>query len=273
MSDLIFNGPNDELMLTENTQPAIMLIGIVIIEILKKRNFLVNNFADIAAGHSLGEYTALAALESLTLAETARLLKVRGKAMQESFPKNKGAMAAILGLNFHEVEEAILEKKSKYLCQIANDNAPGQVVISGEIESVDQIIESLKSKGAKRAVKLPVSAPFHCDLMKPAKEIMSSELDNVEFSDPSIPLIQNVSVESTKDKEILKKNLVKQITKSVRWRETMDKFVELGVTDIIEVGAGNVLTNLSKRNAPNLQRFTLNSKESLEIFMRELDSV
>ena len=273
LSHLIFNGPEEELMLTENAQPAIMLIGMVIINILKKRNFKVQDFADIAAGHSLGEYTALAAIEGLTLAETARLLKIRGKAMQESFPKNKGAMAAIIGLNFNEVEEALSEKKYKHVCQIANDNAPGQVVISGEGESVEQVIESLKSKGAKKAVKLPVSAPFHCDLMEPAKEIMRSELKNTEFGDLLIPIIQNVGLEPTLDREALKENLVKQVTETVRWRETINKFVENGVTDVIEIGAGNVLTNLSKRNAPNLQRFTLNSKESLETFIKDIESV
>ena len=273
LSDIIFNGPDEELMLTENTQPAIMLIGMIIIEILKKRNFKVQDFADIAAGHSLGEYTALAALEGLTLAQTARLLKIRGKAMQESFPKSKGAMAAIIGLNFDEIEEVLSEKKYKNVCQIANDNAPGQVVISGEIESVEKVIESLKSKGAKKVIKLPVSAPFHCDLMKPAKETMRSELENTEFGDLLTPIIQNVSLELTTDSDTIKENLVKQVTGTVRWRETMNKFVEHGVTKVIEIGAGNVLTNLSKRNAPNLQRVTLNSKESLEIFIEGIDSV
>ena len=146
-------------------------------------------------------------------------------------------------------------------------------MISGEGESVEQVIESLKSKGAKKIVKLPVTAPFHCDLMGPAKEIMKIELKNTEFSDLLIPIIQNVSLEPTLDREVLKENLVKQVTETVRWRETMNKFVENGVTDVIEIGAGNVLTNLSKRNAPNLQRFTLNSKESLENFIKDIESV
>ena len=273
LSRLIFDGPDDELILTENAQPAIMTIGIAIIEILKSRGFSVDKISNISAGHSLGEYTSLTALNSLSLTDAAKLLKLRGKAMQNSFPKGKGAMAAILGLNIDEVRETINSSEIKKICQIANDNAPGQIVISGEISAVNDIINILKEKGVKKAIELPVSAPFHCDLMNDAKEIMKNELMNIVLNKPIIPIVQNTTVEVTEDIETIKYNLINQVTATVRWRETMEKFKELGVTSIIEVGAGNVLTNLAKRSAPNLQRFTLNSKESLENFMRDYSIV
>tara|TARA_B100001250_G_scaffold121001_1_gene102713 strand:- start:1510 stop:2448 length:939 start_codon:yes stop_codon:yes gene_type:complete len=271
LSNIIFNGPEEELILTENAQPAIMVVGIAIIKILSKRGFEVNNLFKFSAGHSLGEYTSLAALNSLSLSDTAKLLKIRGKSMQSSFPKDKGSMAAILGLKRDEVEEALLEKKNESICQIANDNAPGQVVISGEIHCVEEVIELLNAKGAKKVVKLPVSAPFHCDLMQKAKDVMSEEINNTFFEEPLVPIIQNVSVEPTKETEVIKKNLIDQVTGTVRWRETMLKFVELNVSCIVEVGAGTVLTNLAKRNSPNLKRITLNSKENIENFMKECE--
>ncbi len=271
LSNIIFNGPEEELILTENAQPAIMIVGIAIIKILNKRGFRISKLFNFSAGHSLGEYTSLAALESLSLSDTARLLKIRGKSMQSSFPKDKGSMAAIIGLNKDEVEQTLLERKNKSICQVANDNAPGQVVISGEIDCVKEVIELLKARGAKKAVKLPVSAPFHCDLMKKAKEVMNEEISNIFFDEPKIPIIQNVSVEPIKDIKTIKKNLVDQVTGTVRWRETMLKFVELNVSCIVEVGAGKVLTNLTKRNSPDLKTITLNSKENIENFMKEYE--
>tara|TARA_B100001741_G_C16492958_1_gene570632 strand:- start:307 stop:1251 length:945 start_codon:yes stop_codon:yes gene_type:complete len=273
LSRLIFEGPDDELILTENAQPAIMTIGIAIIEILNSRGFSVDKISNISAGHSLGEYTSLTALNSLSLTDTAKLLRLRGKAMQNSFPNGEGAMAAILGLDIIDIREAINSSEIKNICQVANDNAPGQIVISGEINAVNDIIDLLKEKGAKKTIKLPVSAPFHCDLMSDAKDIMKKELMDIVLNKPIIPIVQNTTVDSTEDIETIKNNLVNQVTATVRWRETMEKFKELGVDSIIEVGAGNVLTNLAKRNAPNLQRFTLNSKESLENFMRDFKIV
>ena len=273
LSRLIFDGPDDELILTENAQPAIMTIGIAIIEILNSRGFSVDKISNISAGHSLGEYTSLTALNSLSLTDTAKLLRLRGKAMQNSFPSGEGSMAAILGLDIDEVRETINSSEIENVCQIANDNAPGQIVISGEINAVNDIIDLLKVKGVKKAIKLPVSAPFHCDLMNDAKEIMKNELMSIVLNKPIIPIIQNTTVNATEDTEEIKSNLVNQVTATVRWRETMEKFKELGVDSIIEVGAGNVLTNLAKRSAPNLQRFTLNSKESLENFMRDYSIV
>lgn len=273
LSRLIFDGPDDELILTENAQPAIMTIGIAIIEILNSRGFSVDKISNISAGHSLGEYTSLTALNSLSLTDTAKLLRLRGKAMQNSFPSGEGAMAAILGLDIDEVRKTINCSEIKNVCQVANDNAPGQIVISGERNAVNGIIKLLKEKGVKKAIELPVSAPFHCDLMNDAKEIMKNELMNIVLNKPIIPIVQNTTVDATEDIETIKNNLVNQVTATVRWRETMEKFKELGVTSIIEVGAGNVLTNLAKRSAPNLQRFTLNSKESLENFMRDFSVV
>ena len=273
LSRLIFDGPDDELILTENAQPAIMTIGIAIIEILNSRGFSVDKISNISAGHSLGEYTSLTALNSLSLTDTAKLLRLRGKAMQNSFPSGEGSMAAILGLDIDEVRETINSSEIENVCQIANDNAPGQIVISGEINAVNDIIDLLKVKGVKKAIKLPVSAPFHCDLMNDAKEIMKNELMSIVLNKPIIPIIQNTTVNATEDTEEIKSNLVNQVTATVRWRETMEKFKELGVDSIIEVGAGNVLTSLAKRSVPNLQRFTLNSKESLENFMRDYSIV
>ena len=273
LSRLIFDGPDDELILTENAQPAIMTIGIAIIEILNSRGFSVDKISNISAGHSLGEYTSLTALNSLSLTDTAKLLRLRGKAMQNSFPSGEGSMAAILGLDIDEVRETINSSEIKNVCQIANDNAPGQIVISGEINAVNDILDLLKGKGAKKTIKLPVSAPFHCDLMNDAKEIMKNELMSIVLNKPIIPIIQNTTVNATEDTEEIKSNLVNQVTATVRWRETMEKFKEFGVDSIIEVGAGNVLTNLAKRSVPNLQRFTLNSKESLENFMRDYSIV
>jgi len=273
LSRLIFDGPDNELILTQNAQPAIMTIGIAIIEILNSRGFSVDKISNISAGHSLGEYTSLTALNSLSLPDTAKLLRLRGKAMQNSFPSGEGAMAAILGLDVDEVRKTINSSEIKNVCQVANDNAPGQIVISGEINAVNDIINLLKEKGVKKVIELPVSAPFHCDLMNDAKEIMKNELMNIALNKPIIPIVQNTTVDATEDIEEIKNNLVNQVTATVRWRETMEKFKELGVTSIIEVGAGNVLTNLAKRSAPNLQRFTLNSKESLENFMRDFSIV
>lgn len=273
LSDIIFEGPENDLTLTENAQPAIMTIGIAVINILKLRGFIVEKIANISAGHSLGEYTSLTALDSLSLTDAAKLLKLRGKAMQDSFPTGKGAMAAILGLDINDVKEIINTSKTKNVCQVANDNAPGQIVISGEKSSVDYIIDLLKEKGAKKAIKLPVSAPFHCDLMDNAKIVIQNELANINLSKPKIPIVQNTTVSATQDIETIKINLINQVIETVRWRETMEKFTELGVESIIEVGAGNVLSNLAKRSCPNLQRFTLNSKESIENFMREIKIV
>ena len=273
LSAIIFNGPLDELTLTENAQPAIMMIGIIIIEILKTRGFAIDKIANFSAGHSLGEYTSLTALNSLTITDSVNLLKIRGKAMQNSFPKGEGAMAAILGLDIGDIRNIINNASKENICQIANDNAPGQIVISGEKNTVNEIIGLLKNKGAKKTIELPVSAPFHCDLMNNAKLVMKDEIMNTNFNEPIIPIVQNTTVEQTTDVEAIKMNLINQVTETVRWRETMLKFIDLGVEVIIEVGAGNVLTNLAKRSAPNLQRFSLNSKESLENFMRDFEVV
>ena len=273
LSDLIFNGPDEQLTLTENAQPAIMMIGIIIIEILKKRGFAIDKIAHFSAGHSLGEYTSLTALNSLSITDSVNLLKIRGKAMQNSFPKGEGAMAAILGLDISDITNIINNASKENICQIANDNAPGQIVISGEKNTVNEIMGLLKNKGAKKIIELPVSAPFHCDLMNSAKFVMKDEIMNTNFNEPIIPIVQNTTVEQTTDVEAIKMNLIDQVTETVRWRETMLKFIDLGVEVIIEVGAGNVLTNLAKRSAPNLQRFSLNSKESLENFMRDFEVV
>ena len=274
LSSIIFNGPDEELILTTNAQPALMAVSMAVIRVLEEEaGIKVSEKINFVAGHSLGEYSALTAAGSINLADSSLLLKARGEYMQKAVPVGKGAMAAILGLDIDEVIETIDSSEIKNVCQVANDNAPGQIVISGEINAVNDIITLLKDKGAKKAIKLPVSAPFHCELMNDAKDIMKNELMNITINRPIIPIIQNTSVDVTEDVEIIKNNLVNQVTATVRWRETMEKFKELGVDSIIEVGAGNVLTNLAKRSTPNLQRFTLNSKESLENFMRDFNIV
>ena len=272
LSSIILNGPKDELDQTENTQPAIFLASYSIYQVIKKETNIDLSKAKYFAGHSLGEYSALAASGAIDFDSTLKLLKKRGRAMQSAVPKGEGGMVAILGEKIENIYELFNNNVGKFECYIANDNSNGQIVVSGKNKDLELLIKELKKKLIKN-IKLPVSAPFHCDLMNNAKEIMKNELMNIVLNKPIIPIIQNTTVNATEDTEEIKSNLVNQVTATVRWRETIEKFKELGVDSIIEVGAGNVLTNLAKRSAPNLQRFTLNSKESLENFMRDYSIV
>lgn len=271
LSQIMFDGPDEILTLTENTQPAIMSVGIAIIAILKKRGFKIDLLSNILAGHSLGEYTALAAADSLSLKDVSLLLKARGKAMQDAVPKGKGAMAAILGLSIKEVIQVINANELNEKIFPANDNADAQVVISGLNNNIEDSLEIFTKNGAKKALKLSVSAPFHCPLMEPAKMVMKQTLDSTELYKPIVPVLSNVSVESESSIEGIKNNLINQVTKMVRWREIMIRFEQDGVSDFYEIGSGSVLSNLAKRSCPSFNRKSINNKPSVENFLHSLD--
>ena len=258
---------DEELKQTKVTQPAVFLHSVILALTTEGFN------PEMVAGHSLGEFSALVANGVLKFEDGLKLVSQRAQAMQKACELSSSTMAAILGLNIDEVRETINSSEIKKICQIANDNAPGQIVISGEISAVNDIINILKEKGVKKAIKLPVSAPFHCDLMNDAKDIMKNELMNIVLNKPIIPIVQNTTVEVTEDIETIKYNLINQVTATVRWRETMEKFKELGVDSIIEVGAGNVLTNLIKRINKEVIALSVSSIEDLEkIKSANLDS-
>ena len=269
LSKIMFEGPEEELILTENTQPALMAVSIAITEIIKKRGFIISG---VMAGHSLGEYSALTAANSLTLKDAALTLKIRGKAMQSSVPKNRGSMAAILGLNYDQILEIIISNNLQDTVFIANDNADGQVVLSGLKENIENSLHIFKENGARKAVQLAVSAPFHCPLMRPAQEIMQKSLSSIKVQKPDVPVISNVTVDISEDENQIKNNLVNQVTEMVRWRETMTKFVDMGVEELYEIGSGSVLSNLAKRSCPSFKRMSIGSKESVENLLLEFDS-
>ena len=271
LSKIMFDGPDDILTLTENTQPAIMAVGIAIIAILKKRGLNVDLISNIMAGHSLGEYTALAAAESLSLKDVSLLLKTRGKAMQDAIPKGQGAMAAILGLSIKEVIQVINTNGLNEKVFPANDNADAQVVISGLKNYIEDSLEIFTKNGAKKALKLSVSAPFHCPLMEPARIVMEQTLASTELYKPIVSVLSNVSVESENSIEGIKNNLINQVTGMVRWREIMIRFEQDGVSDFYEIGSGSVLSNLAKRSCPSFNRKSINNKPSVENFLHSLD--
>ncbi len=249
LSRLMFEGPEEALTLTENAQPAIMATSMAILRVLEREaGMKLAEHARFVAGHSLGEYSALCAAGSLTLGDTARLLKLRGQAMQAAVPAGKGAMAALLGLDFAEAV-AVAEEASRggEICVAANDNAPGQVVISGHKAAVERALEIAKAKGAKRAVMLAVSAPFHSPLMQPAAEAMQAALAEVTLRAPVVPVIANVTAQAEQHPEVLKRLLVEQVTGVVRWTESMRWAHQHGIAELVEVGVGKVLTGLAKR--------------------------
>lgn len=241
LSQIIFEGPEDALGLTENTQPALMAVSMAVVEALKAKGVSIDSAAYVA-GHSLGEYAALTAAGSLTLSDTAKLLKLRGQAMQQAVPVGAGAMAAILGLSLEDVQ-AIAEGN----CEVANDNSVGQVVVSGSVAGVNAAVELATEKGAKRAVILPVSAPFHCTLMSPAAEAMREALAGTTINAPIVPVVANVTAEATSDPEAIRGLLVDQVTGMVRWRESVIYMKDQGVTEMLELGAGKVLAGLIRR--------------------------
>jgi [acyl-carrier-protein] S-malonyltransferase len=247
LSKLMWAGPEAELTLTENAQPALMAVSLAAMSVLTEKGLRLADRVAYVAGHSLGEYSALAASGSLSLADTARLLKTRGRAMQEAVPVGEGAMAALLGADLAQAQELAKAAAAGEVCEAANDNAPGQVVISGAKAAIDRAVALGPNYGTRRAVLLPVSAPFHCALMQPAADAMREALASVEIRAPSVPLVANVLASPITDPEEIRTRLVQQVTGMVRWRETMDYLKANGVTAVYEVGAGRVLTGMARR--------------------------
>lgn len=246
LSGLIWNGDIETLTLTENAQPALMATSIAAIKALEAEGIKFDQ-ASYIAGHSLGEYSALCAAGSLSLTDTAKLLRIRGKAMQDAVPFGLGAMAAILGLDFETVSQITNLSSDDQICQAANDNDPGQVVISGHKNAVDQTIELAKDAGAKRAVLLPVSAPFHCSLMQPAADIMAKALNDIKLEDPIVPLVANVRANEQNNGDMIKDLLIEQVTGLVRWRESIEFMISKGVSEVFEIGAGKALSGMVRR--------------------------
>jgi [acyl-carrier-protein] S-malonyltransferase len=248
LSRLMWEGPEETLTLTENAQPALMAVSLATIRVLTEvKGLKLRDRLAFVAGHSLGEYSALAAAGALSLSDTARLLKTRGRAMQEAVPVGRGAMAALLGADLAQAEALAKEAAQGDVCQAANDNAPGQVVISGAREAVERAIALAPKFGARRAVLLPVSAPFHCALMQPAADAMRDALQGVAIKAPEVPLVANVLASPISDPEAIRARLVEQVTGMVRWRETMMFLKTSGATSVYEIGAGRVLTGIARR--------------------------
>ena len=246
LSDLIWEGDLDTLTLTQNAQPALMATSIAAVRALEAEGIGMER-ASFVAGHSLGEYSALCAAGVLSLADTARLLRIRGIAMQEAVPVGLGAMAALLGLDFAAVRDVANDAAQGDVCEAANDNDPGQVVVSGHKAAVERAVELAKARGAKRAVMLPVSAPFHCALMAPAADVMDKALSDVSFGVPTVPVVPNVRAQACSDPTELRALLVEQITGAVRWRESVAWMAGQGVTEIWEIGAGKALSGMVRR--------------------------
>jgi [acyl-carrier-protein] S-malonyltransferase len=261
LSTLMWEGPEDELTLTANAQPALMAVSLAAIRAMEARGFSLAGKAAYVAGHSLGEYSALAAAGTFSIADAARLLRIRGNAMQAAVPVGAGAMAAILGLDDAGVEAACAEVGD---CQIANDNGGGQIVISGAKAAVEHAARLCTEKGAKRAIMLSVSAPFHSALMAPAAEAMREALANVAVAAPVVPVVANVTVSPITDPDEIRRRLVEQVTGRVRWRETVEWFAANGVTTLYEVGAGRVLTGLIKRISKDVTGVAVNGPADVE---------
>ena len=271
LTKLIFEGPLDTLTLTENTQPALMATSIAIFRcLLKQGNLKLKDFTQYVAGHSLGEYTALCASGALSLADTARLLRIRGKAMQEAVPQGKGGMGVLLGVDLDVAKQIATKAAQNDVCQVANDNSPGQVVISGSAVAIARAAPVAAELGAKRLMPLNVSAPFHSILMQPAAEKMQQALAEVQMNVPEVPLITNVTAEKESDPVALKKLLVDQVTGMVRWRESMLYMEYRGIGQVVEVGAGKVLAGLAKRCSEHLDTFSVNSPRDIEGFLEQL---
>jgi [acyl-carrier-protein] S-malonyltransferase len=250
LSSLIFEGPQDTLTLTQNAQPALMAVSVAVMRVLRAEAGLdLKRDAKFVAGHSLGEYSALAAAGAFSVADAARLLRTRGLAMQKAVPVGVGAMAALLGLDYEAATMVAREASQGEVCQAANDNGGGQVVVSGHKSAVERAVEIAKGKGAKRAMLLPVSAPFHCALMQPAAEVMAEALSKVTVNAPAVPVVSNVKANALTDPAEIVQALVAQVTGTVRWRESVAYMAQQGVTTFYEIGAGKVLSGLIKRIA------------------------
>ena len=267
LSTIIFEGPADTLTLTENAQPALMAVSLAALRVLEAEAELdLAGDAQFVAGHSLGEYSALAAAGAFTVADAARLLRTRGRAMQKAVPVGAGAMAALIGLEFDAASAIAAEAAQGEVCQAANDNGAGQVVVSGNKAAVERAVEIAKTKGAKRAMLLPVSAPFHCALMQPAADVMADALANVSVKPPAVPVVANVLAKPIREPAEIVRALVAQVTGTVRWRESVLFMSGAGVTNFYEVGAGKVLSGLIKRLADGANSSAIGSPEDVAAF-------
>ena len=271
-SALIFSGSDDDLKLTENTQPALMAVSLAVVRALEAEfGIALKDHGSFVAGHSLGEYSALAAVGALSIADTAKLLRLRGQAMQSAVPVGEGAMAAVLGLTMEQVEGVLGNADAGLgVAEVANDNANGQVVISGSASAISAAGEAMKAAGAKRALPLPVSAPFHCSLMQPAADAMAQALASAAIRAPAVPVVANVLAASYDDPAQTADLLVKQVTGRVRWRESVEWMAGEGVTELIELGAGAVLAGLTKRIVPGVAAQSVGTADSLRAFAESL---
>ena len=271
LTKLMFEGPEEDLNLTENTQPALMAVSMAVVQVLKKQGGI--DFKDAikyVAGHSLGEYSALTAAETFSIADAARLLKLRGQAMQKAVPVGVGSMAAVLGLSFEEVEQIASDAAKDQVCAAANDNSVGQVVVSGHKDAVARAVDLASEQGAKRAVVLPVSAPFHCALMGPAADAMAEALAETSMDAPLVPVVANVTAEPTDDVDQIRKLLVDQVTGMVRWRESVLNMKDLGVEEMVELGSGKVLCGLIRRIDKEITCMNAENPEDIETLIEKL---
>lgn len=270
LSTIMFEGPEDTLTLTANAQPALMAVSMAVLRVMEAQGLNLKEKVAFVAGHSLGEYSALCAAGTFSLADTARLLRIRGEAMQDAVGVGEGAMAAIIGLDEATVEEICSSVLGEGVCQIANDNGGGQLVISGETNAINAACKIASEKGAKRAIILPVSAPFHSSLMQPAADAMKEALLDVNKNAPLVPLIPNVTVEPESDPQHIIELLVHQVTGRVRWRETIEWFAQNGVDTLFEIGSGKVLTGLARRINKDINGLTVGSSEEIETALKAL---
>lgn len=273
LSQIMFDGPENELTLTENAQPALMAMSMALVRVLETENgFDVSSDCQFVAGHSLGEYSALTAAGAFSLSDAARILKIRGKSMQTAVPVGEGAMAALLGVEMDVAEAIAAEAAGDLVCTAANDNAPGQIVLSGATAAIERAVEIGKEKGAKRSIILPVSAPFHCAMMTPAADVMAEELAATAIQAPVVPVVANVTAQPESDPDEIRRLLVEQVTSRVRWRECILTMKDLGVDSFVEVGAGKVLSGMIRRIDRDLSGQSIQTAEDIDAFVESLSS-
>ncbi len=271
LSAIMWDGPKETLTLTENAQPALMAVSMAVIRVLEsEKGIKLADTVKFVAGHSLGEYSALAAAGAFSLADTARLLKLRGQAMQKAVPVGQGAMVALLGVGLDVAEKVAAEAAQGDVCQVANDNEPTQVVLSGSKAALDRVAEVGKAHGVRRAVPLPVSAPFHCALMQPAADAMADALSKVTINTPVVPVVANVVASAVSDPDEIRRLLVRQVTGTVRWRECVGYLAGNGVTDVFEIGSGKVLAGLAKRIEKSLEAQSLGTPADIDAALAKL---
>ncbi|MDA0703791.1 MAG: ACP S-malonyltransferase [Proteobacteria bacterium] len=271
LSKLMFLGPESDLTLTENAQPALMAVSLAVLRVVEVEGGKpLRDIAGLVAGHSLGEYSALAAAGAIPLAVAARLLRTRGRAMQEAVPVGAGAMAAILGLDLEAVQAIAAEAAEGEICDIANDNGGGQLVVSGDVAAIERAAALARERGAKRAIMLPVSAPFHCTLMAPAATVMAEALDATEIVEPAVPVVANVTAEAVSDPDAIRALLVRQVTAMVRWRESVGYLAAEGIERVAEFGAGKVLAGLVRRIEPDIATRSVGGPGDIEEFLKEV---